>query len=409
MTVSRIERWTPWLVGAVFALPVLITRYPPMADLPLHEASVGLLRHWSDDHFTPKTLYELNLGQSNQLFSLLVLLVSFLLPITWASKIVVAGSLFALPLAAAHFAAHVRAPRSAVLLVAPIGFGWLFFWGLIQNIIGIVVLLASLPTIDRFATRPSWRGAAGLCGVMVLFHFAHQAMMVVACIALVLCSIGSPARSYGSMLIRAVPCVLAGALIVLGTRLAWRLAGPRLVRSEPVIFYAFTWKLESIPGVLFGGFEPYVRNSMMLIGAVSIVLFAVDRLRLPSEGPSSLASRIHRWRFELFALVLFTLYLASPASLKSTTLVYHRFLPPAWAVLATCIGAGTSQLLTLARRVICAALPVGSLLITWPTFADSHRIYSGLEGIVDRIEPGSTVMVLKLGREPPHRLWSPTV
>lgn len=409
MTVSRTERLMPWLVGAVFALPVLIARFPPMADLPLHEASVGLLRHWSDDRFTPKALYELNLGQSNQLFSLLVLLLSFPLPITWASKVVVAGSLFALPLAAAHFATHVRAPRSAVLLVAPIGFGWLFFWGLIQNIIGIVILLAFLPTIDRFAAQPTWRKAAGMCGVILLFHLAHQAMMFVACIALALCSIGSPVRSWKSMLIRAVPFALSAALIVLGTRMAWRLAGPRLVRSEPYIFYRFSWKLESIPGVLFGGFEPYIRNSMMLIGAVPIILFAIDRARLAADGPASLAGRVHRWRFELFALVLFVLYLASPASLKSTTLIYHRFLPPAWAILATCIGSGTRQVLTLARRAICAALPVGSLLITWPTFADSHRIYSGLEGIVDRIEPGSTVMVLKLGHEPSHRLWSPTV
>lgn len=409
MNVSRTERLIPWIGGALFALPVLIARYPPMADLPLHEASVGLLRHWNDDTFAPKALYELNLGQSNQLFSLLVLAFSYLLPITWASKVVVAGSVFGLSLAAGHLARHVGASRWTALLVAPIGFGWLFFWGLIQNIIGLVVLLTFLPAIDRFATRPSWRGAASLCGAMVLFHFAHQAMMVVACMALVVCSIGAPVRSLKSMVIRGVPCAFAAALVVFGTLLAWRLAGPRLVRSQPVVYYQFSWKLESIPGVLFGGFEPYVRNLMMVIAIAPVVLLGVDRARHPAQAETALVTRIHRWRFELIALVLFAVYLAAPASLKSTTLVYHRFLPPAWAILAVCIGAETKQPLSLARRAMCLALPIGSLLIAWPTFADSNHIYTGLEGIVDRIAPGSSVMVIKLGREPPHRLWSPSV
>lgn len=409
MTASRAERLVPWIAGTVFALPVLVAAYPPMADLPLHEASVGLLRHWSDDRFVPKTLYELNLGQSNQLFSLLVFVFSYVFPITWASKVVVAGSLFSLPLAAAHFASHVRSPRWAVLLVAPLGFGWLFFWGLIQNIIGLVVLLAFLPAIDRFATRPTPRGTAALCGAMIVFHLAHQAMMVVACVALVVCSIGTPARGIKSIALRAVPCALAAALVVVGTRLAWRLAGERLTRTDAITMYPLTWKLESIPGVLFGGFEPYVRNLMMLLAAGAAVIFAVDRARLPSEGPISPFGRLRRWRFELLALVLFALYLAAPANMKSTTLVYHRFLPPAWAVVALCIGSGTSQALTLARRALCCAVPIGSLLIVWPSFVDSNEVYSGLETIVGKIAPGSSVMVLKLGIDPPHRLWSPSV
>lgn len=409
MTVSRTERLMPWIAGAMFALPVLIARFPPMADLPLHEASVGLLRHWSDDRFVPKGLYELNIGQSNQLFSLLVFVFSYLLPITWASKVVVAASLFALPLAAAHFASHVRAPLWTALLVAPLGFGWLFFWGLIQNIIGLVVLLAFLPAIDRFATRPSWRRAAVLCAAMLLFHLAHQAMMVVACLALVVCSIGAPVRGIKATLLRAIPVALAAALVVIGTRLAWRLAGPRLTRTDPFVLFEFSWKLESIPGVLFGGFELPIRNLMMVIAAAPVILLAIDRARRPSAKGIPFSQRVHAWRFELIALALFAVYLAAPATMKSTTLVYHRFLPPAWAIFAACIGAGTTRALSLARCLMCSALPIGSLLIAWPTFVDSNNVYSDLDGIVDRIAPGSAVLVIKLGHEPPHRLWTPSV
>jgi len=37
---ERLERAIPWLAGLLLALPVLVARYPPMNDLPLHEGMV---------------------------------------------------------------------------------------------------------------------------------------------------------------------------------------------------------------------------------------------------------------------------------------------------------------------------------------------------------------------------------
>src|SRR5579859_6711725 len=110
-TQSRAERWAPYVAGALFAIPVLVAKYPPMDDMPLHEASVGLWRHWSDPQFAPRGLYYLNLGHANQLFSLLVYALSYLVAIGTASKIVVAASVLVFPVAAAHFADHVDSPR----------------------------------------------------------------------------------------------------------------------------------------------------------------------------------------------------------------------------------------------------------------------------------------------------------
>jgi len=407
-SVDRADRLAPWVVGLLFAVPVLIARYPPMADLPNHEASVGLLRHWGDQQFSPHTLYVVNIGQANQLFSLLVLLMAYLMPIGWASKVVVAASLVALPLAAAHFATHLRAPRWSALLVAPLGFGWLFFWGLIQNIIGLVALLALLPAIDRFASRPTVRRAFGICGAMLLLHFAHEAMQLVACIALVVSSIGMPAGARRTSL-RILPIGLTVLSVVAVNHYAWRSAGPRLVATAPFTFYEYSWKLESLPGVLFGGYEPYVRNTMMGLALAPVVFFAVDRLRHRTADRLSWSRRVHRWRFELMGLILFIIYLLAPATIKSTTLVYHRFLPPAWSILAVSAAAGSGSLVPPLRRMLCAAVPVGSLLIAWPTFVDSNRIYTDLEAIITHIEPGSAVMVLNFGPNRSHRLWDPVV
>jgi len=407
---TRAARWAPYVVGALFAIPVLVAKYPPMDDLPLHEASIGLLRHWSDPQFAPRSLYYLNLGHANQLFSFLVYALSFLMPIGWASKIVVAGAVFGLPVAAAHFASHLGSPRWTALLAAPVGLGWLFFWGLIQNIIGLVALLALLPAIDRFAARPTRKGAAWMCAAMLLLHFAHQAMQLVALAALLLCSVGvdtpvDPRRR--RMGLRAIPVAFCVLLIFADNRYTWYISGPRHRRTATFVFYTLRHKLEGISGVIFGGYEPFIRNLMLAIGLAPIALLLVDRLRRRPASSRTFVERLHAWRFDLLALGLFITYLVAPANVQATTLVYHRFLPVAWVLFVICAGIGSGATLRLPVRLLCCVPPIASLLISWPVFADSHRVYSDLEPLLPRIDIGSSIITLNLGPQEPCRLWSP--
>jgi hypothetical protein len=403
---DRAARLAPWVGGAVVGLPVLLVSYPPMADLPLHEASVGLLRHWNDPVFCPHGVYFINLGHANQLFSLMVLVLAYVLPIAWASKLAVALSLAALPVAAARFADYLGAPRWTSLLVAPLGLGWLFFWGLIQNIVGLVALLALLPTIDRFAARPTARGVLQMCGAMVLFHFAHQAMQIVACVALVFCSVGASMRLRDNAL-RAAPLAFSGLLVFAANRYAWSVSGPRHKAMAPFEWADPLYKVTSIPGVLFAGYEPYIRDLVFLLALIPIALLVSGRVAQRSRAPRPLAERLHALRFDILALVLFAGYMAAPSTVKSTTLVYHRFLPPAWAIFAVSGAAGTAATARFLPRILCALLPVASLLIGWPTFVDADRMYSDLDALLPQIDEGSTVMALNLGPDPPTRLWGP--
>jgi hypothetical protein len=397
---ANVERLVPWVGGLLLAAPVLIARYPPMSDLPLHEASVGLLRHWGDAHFAPPSVYFLNLGHSNQLFSILVFLLSLLLPIAWASKIVVAASLVALAVAAAHLADHVGASRWT---------GRLFFWGLVQNVLGLVVLLALLPAIDRFAARPAVKGALSMCGAMVLLHFAHQAMQLVALLAIVICSIGAPLRDLKGNALRLAPIVFCAVVVYAASVYAWHFAGPLHRATQPFRWASIGYKLECVSGVLFAGYETYVRHLMFLLAAAPLALFVVERVRRRPRGDVPWLAGLREWRFELLALALFCLYLAAPSTIKSTTLVYHRFLPPAWSILAAGGAARTAKVARVLPRALCATVPVASLLIAWPTFVDSDHVYSDLDALLPRIETGSTIMALNVGPDPPNRLWSPMV
>jgi hypothetical protein len=410
---TRAEKWAPYFAGALFAIPVLLAKYPPMDDLPLHEASVGLLRHWGDLQFAPRGLYYLNLGHANQLFSFLIYALSFLVPIGWASKIVVASAVFALPVAAAHFADHIGSPRWTALLAAPVGLGWLFFWGLIQNIIGLGALLALLPAIDRFASRPTGKRAAWMCVAMVFLHFAHQVMQLVALASLILCSIGVDTRAdprAQRLRLRAIPAVFCMALVVAENRYSWYLSGPRHKHAALFVFYTLEHKVLSIPGVLFGGYEPYVRNLMLLLGLLPMTLLLAARWQSRSRVPRAFFERVHARRFDLLGIGLFIVYLVAPANFQSTTLIYHRFLPTAWAILAVCAGMGQAGgSLRLPVRMLCCVLPVASVLISWPVFADSNQIYVELEPLIDQIDIGSPIVVINLGPQDPHRLWNPLV
>jgi hypothetical protein len=148
----------------------------------------------------------------------------------------------------------------------------------------------------------------------------------------------------------------------------------------------------------------------MALALAPVVLVSVERMSRPrTRHEAHFAARVHRWRFAILVLGLFFVYLAAPVRIKVTTLVYQRFLPPAWAILAISSAAGTRGTSRLLHRSLCVALPVASLLITWPTFVDSHRVYSDLEVLMSHMDPGSSVLSASYTASQERRLWNPAV
>jgi hypothetical protein len=121
--------------------------------------------------------------------------------------------------------------------------------------------------------------------------------------------------------------------------------------------------------------------------------------------------RLQRWvvrhRWGCFSAGLFAAYLAFPLTLSGATLVYQRWFPPAFA--AFVVSAAPRDLwVRPARiaRVIAMLLPVATLLVAWPSFADSGRAYQTLEQLMPLIEPGSAIAELDLGPGDPSRTFS---
>jgi len=409
----RIEAIAPWAAGVLLALPSLIAFYPPMGDLPYHEAAIGILRHFDNRTMFPPGLYRRNLGEPNQLFHMVGWALSYLMSTRWAVKLAVAATVVAIPACAARMARHVGASPLAALIVAPLAVGWLFYSGLIANLIGLAALLAVLPVLDRFARAPTSSGAWGACSAVLLLYFAHEAMMFLYTGAALGLALLYP-WSRKATALRLAPTLL-GVVVTLGqARWQERFMSPT-VMAVLRIWTPLGKKLRDIPYIISPATETPVLFAMSSLCALTIAaLFcmragerrSVARVAGP-PGFGRARSALLAYRWELFAAVCIAAYFAFPYTLMGASYVYHRWLPPGFAVLAL-VSAPRDLFVRRARGALIAlaALPVATLLLAWSSFADSSRAYAALEPLLRQVEPGSAVASINLGPGDPTRTFT---
>jgi hypothetical protein len=404
---SRLEQLAPWCAGAVIAAPVLIAHYPPMADIPLHEAVVGLLRHWGDPSFIPANVYELNFGQPNQLFHFLILAFAYVFPIGTATKLVVALTLFFLPPALARFADYLGVTRWTAVLLAPLGLGWMFFWGLLANLIGFDLYFAALPSLDRLCEKPTWPKVGVACAWMVLLHFAHDFMALIAGGTIVLFTLCAW-RGWREGAIRVVPAALVVTLAVASRALDARHLAAHARALPDFRWMTFGHKLTTVPGVLYAGYEPWVRDLIFVACAIPTLLFAIEGWRTRTPRTRTVREWLHDFRFEILAGWLVVGYFAAPVNMSSTTLIYHRFMPPAWAILTVTLASRNPPSPPWRLpRLLAALMPVVPILTSWPRFVDSDQLYSDLDVAITHMDKNSTYIVLELGPTKDFWLFNP--
>lgn len=423
-TTTRLETVAPWAAGLLLALPVLVAFYPPMTDLPFHEAEVSILRHLHDAQRFPEGLYVLNLGQPNQLFHMLGWGLAYPFGSRWAVKLVVAATVVAIPVCAARFARHVGASPLAALLVTPMTLGWLFTWGLIANLLGLAALLALYPVLDALAEEPTQRRLAGVLGGVVLLYFAHETAMFVYAGAALLFALLHPIRlrAWKDTALRVAPFGFAVVLTV--AQAAWQkpLMSPS-TRAVPTMWDSVVHKIVRVPYIILPATETPVELGMLALCLMAIGSLFWLRARqrkaaaAPATGPAAgdvpagRVARVQAWglryRYEILTAGLMVGYLAFPLTLNSATLVYQRWFPPAFATLVV-VAAPRDLSIPAARmtRLVALALPAATLLVVWPSFADSSRSYQELDQLIPLIQPDSAVAELELGPGDPTRVFS---
>lgn len=387
------------MVGAALALPTLIAHYPPMSDLPLHEGVVGLLRHWGDPAYVPPGLYTLNLGHANQLFHLVAWALSLVVGTVWAVKLVVASAQLLIFVLGARFAKHLGRSVWGVVLLAPLALGFTYYWGLVANLIGFAALLGVLPTIDRAAVAPSARGAAKVCGLLMLVFFAHEAVFVAAVGVVVMLAVAYPFERRATLL-RLLP-VLAAALFMVAHWIYQARLFTRGQLAPPAEFTGLAKKVTSLPTDLFGDHDPLVLAVLFGAACAGVLALVAARVTEPRTEGAAMAARglralLLRHRFELTAVGFLFLYLGMPLNWRGATLVYQRFLGPAWALLVVCAA---PRVAPRAAKLLLSIVPVAVLLVAWPSFVESDQAARDLETVMDAIPLNSAVALVAIDRK----------
>jgi len=402
----RAERAVVWVAAAAVSLPILSFRYPPMLDLPQHEAIVGLLRHFGDPSFAPPGLYVLNLGHGNQLFHFLALALSYVVPLDWACKIVVAATIVANVVLAGRLAAYRGASRWSALLVVPAILGWLFLMGFAHDLLGMALLVGALPALDRHCERPTVRGALAVGALTLLLHFAHDSAMVVFAGAALLFAAVQPLDARGTPL-RVAPFSFALAIELADLRWMAPMNDPA-IDAVPTVFIPVAHKLSTIPIILLGRYAPWLVYPMFALCVVAVVWMIVERTRAEGEPvPRFGRAFLRRYRFELFAAGAFAGYLVFPSTLHGASLLYQRFLAPAY-VLVVVLAPPRDGSMGATPRVLAALAPVLTLAALWPVFQDSSATARALDRIFSHVREGSAVALVELDPVDPARVYLPS-
>jgi hypothetical protein len=376
-----------------------------MIDLPCHEEIVGAMRHFGDAARYPRGLMTWNLGHPNQLFYLLAWAFAIVLPVSAACKLVVAASVAAVPLAAGRLADHLGASRWAALVVAPLGLGFFFYFGFVGNLLGLGLLIASMPLLDRFATNPTPRKAGIATLTLLLLYEAHDSAVVIGGVAIVVLSLGLPLR-WPATAWRATPLVIGG--FVAGVEQIYAMAhlGSNL-RSLPRVIDLAAWqKIDQVPQALLGLHGSTTTRPAFFLVAAVVSGLAVQRVlqrRTASFPVTSARQWVHAHRFELLGTLLIALYFEVPFSFAGAMWLHARFLTPGVALLAVALAPRRPLPLPFALRVGSVLAVIAILALVKPEMAATGAVYSDLDAILGRIAPGSAIAPLDVAGGP--RRW----
>jgi hypothetical protein len=378
---------------------VLFFGYPPCTDFGVHEALVSMLAGLGELERWPRNIYEYNLGHPNQMIHLLALPIALILRSTIALKTVLALAVALLPLAAAHFARYVRGSVWLALFSVPIAFGWLFYWGFINNILGLAALLWALPALDRAILEPSGRHIAASFSWLLVLYLSHELMMLAfvgAALFFGVLQIRTPRNAMVGVLLGSLGAGLAAAQLVVQEPL--RTATTTLSTSD-IIFWPLQAKVILAPELLFGldsfGARILLCISCLLVGWHAWTSRRTHEPRAPDDSADSVPLWIFRWRFAILGFLSLVVYLVAPVALNGAQLVSPRYLAPGFALLTLSVGGSLAQPPRIFCLAVCA-VPIAGWLRAIPEFLASTQSMAQLETLSARIPLGSSLVGLNL-------------
>jgi hypothetical protein len=308
------RRIDPWLLSIAAALSVVVTwvffhfTYLPMVDLPQHTAALSEWVHLHDPSYGFADQFEINWWTPYLLSYLLARPFVPLLGLLGSLKLVILLSVLGTVAAYWWLLRSVAQDEWLCLLALPLSFGFSFYFGFTNFLIGTPFILASLVLALKYSAQPSARVGVPFAIVLGATFLAHV-------IAFAISSAGAFAltarkiRSWRGLLRDYWP-LLGGLLFVV----PWV---PGFAKSPDISAHPEQWRLgwgrlRELPSMLFasnGGDQLAHR-----LGVIVLILVVLS-LGTPSRA----------WgRYGLLALALLA-YFLFPFELRGVSFLFERF------------------------------------------------------------------------------------
>ncbi len=371
------------------ALPVLVFRGAPFADLADHEMVLAGLAKFGDEIAFPRAIYALQLGGANQL------LLAFGVPLTRiagavvATRILVAAMVAAFPWAVAHAARSLDRSRLTAVVLAPLALGAPLRWGLFAYLLGCMLFLFAVRPLLAVVRAPTIRRVAAAAAWLVVATLAHGSAVVVAAIFVVPWLLQRLRAPRGLVPLGAVGAVLAlpVALLLLQVRMFEGNARPEL-RAFLTVEHPRLDRLAMLPNNLLGPFEgPVAAGLCVLAGCVLAVFW--------KRGPRGNATALQL----VGAALMLAQYVIWPYGHDGAGLLYLRFLLPG-AVLLGIAVAPKRHAPGKALFALAALVPVAMTLALLPLYASSSALYEAVDDLARDVAPGSAIASIDFRASP---------
>jgi len=167
------ETWLLIAASLLATVPVWLSSFPPMVDLPEHAAQVALLHNLHNPGFAFASLFWVNWFTPYLFGYMLVYALAPVLGIVVACKVVVAISAAALPLSTAVLMKETGADRYWALLTIPAMYGFSYNWGFLNFLVATPIGLLFLALFIRHTRKPALRSTVYLALLSIVLFFSH--------------------------------------------------------------------------------------------------------------------------------------------------------------------------------------------------------------------------------------------
>jgi hypothetical protein len=263
------------IASLLATIPIWLTSFPPMVDLPEHAAQVGLLRSLHNPSFGFSELFWVNWFTPYLFGYILVYALTPLFGIVAASKLVVAAAVAAVPIATAMLADETGADPYWALLTIPAMYGYSYSWGFLNFLVATPVGLLFLLLFIRRVRKPTLRNGVCLGLFSIVLFFCHALTYLFLATIAVLYALLETGRLRKAIIV-AIPVITAIPIAFL-----WYLRTSADPSAQDPIVWGLNWFSTSDPHTWGGRLTGFFPRLLGLWSPLFCLIFGIALFALP--------------------------------------------------------------------------------------------------------------------------------